>query len=151
MVDPRPRGPYGTGARQGRAFVFANGNRVEIKIGEERLTLIEGTHLPHTGPPLHVHEDVDESFYVLEGTYSLTCGEETLEAATGTSVFVPHGTPHRFEPGAAGGRMLLLYSPGGFEGYFAERHLEESRHGGDLSREQLALLGKKYGMYLAKL
>jgi len=45
--------------------------------------------------------------------------------------------------------MLLLYSPGGFEGYFEERHLEESRHGGDLNREQLASLGGKYGMRLA--
>jgi len=143
------REPYGTNPGQGRTFVFANGNRVEVKIAEQGLTLIEGSHLPHTGPPLHIHDDIDESFYVLEGSYSLICGSKTMQAVSRSSAFVPHGTPHRFEPGADGGRMLLLYSPGGFEGYFEERHLEESRHGGDLNREQLASLGKKYGMRLA--
>lgn len=149
MADSRAPGRT-IQAGHGHGLVFANGNRVEIKIAEERLTLIEGTHVPHTGPPPHVHEHVDESFYVLEGTYALTRGDETLEAVAGTSVFVPRGTPHRFQPGAGGGRMLLLYSPGGFERYFQERHLEESRHGGDLNREQLAFLGKKHGMRLVE-
>jgi mannose-6-phosphate isomerase-like protein (cupin superfamily) len=143
------REPYGTNPGQGRTFVFANGNRVEVKIGERGLTLIEGSHLPHTGPALHIHDNIDESFYVLEGSYSLICGSKTMQAVSGSSAFVPHGTPHRFEPGADGGRMLLLYSPGGFEGYFEERHLEESRHGGDLNPKQLASLGERYGMRLA--
>jgi mannose-6-phosphate isomerase-like protein (cupin superfamily) len=144
-----PREVDRTDLGQGRTFVFVNGNRVDVKICEPGLTMVEGSHLPRTGPPLHIHDNIDEGFYVLEGSYSLLCGSETLELATGSSAFVPRGTPHRFEPGANGGRMLLLYSPGGFEGYFEERHLEESQQGGNLTREQLASLGEKHGMRLA--
>lgn len=39
---------------------------------------------------------------------SITCGDTVHEAVPGGVVFVPRGTPHRFEPGAEGGRMLLL-------------------------------------------
>jgi mannose-6-phosphate isomerase-like protein (cupin superfamily) len=143
---------YALGRGQGPAYHFANGNHVEVKAGGEqsggRLTLIEGTHMPHTGPPLHVHDDVDETFYVLEGSYAITCGDRIFDAGPGTLVFVPHGTPHRFELGNAPGRMLLLYAPGGFEGYFEERQREEERHGGVLGADQLDALGRKYGMRL---
>ena len=152
MERPLPQAPYALGRGGGRTFDFANGNRVEVKVGEGqsdgRLTFIEGTHRPRTGPPRHIHDDVDEIFYVLEGSYSITCGETILDAQPGTFVFVPRGTPHRFEPGNEGGRMLLLYSPGGFEGYFEERHHEEMQHGGSLRPDRIDSLGRKYGMRL---
>lgn len=40
--------------------------------------------MPHIGPPLHVHDEVDEIFYVLEGSYAITCGERTFDAGPGT-------------------------------------------------------------------
>lgn len=153
MGMPPERLPFALGRGQGPAYHFANGNHVEVKAGGEqsggRLTFIEGTHMPHTGPSLHVHDDVDEIFYVLEGSYAITCGETIFDAGPGTFVFVPHGTPHRFEVGNAPGRMLLTYAPGGFDGYFQERQREEERHGGVLSADQLDALGKKYGMRLS--
>ena len=64
MEEPSSRSPYAFGRGEAPTFTFASGNRVEVKVGERqsegRLTLIEGTHMPHTGPPLHVHDDVDE-------------------------------------------------------------------------------------------
>ena len=104
--------------------------------------------MPHTGPPLHAHVHADEIFYVLEGSYTITCGKRIFDASPGTFVFVPHGTPHRFEVGNAPGRMLLIYTPAGFEGYFEERQIEEERQGGALSADQLDALGQKYGMRL---
>jgi mannose-6-phosphate isomerase-like protein (cupin superfamily) len=148
----RPLPPVALERGEGRTFDFANGNRVEVKIGEAqsdgRLTFIEGTHRPRTGPPLHIHDDCDEIFYVLEGSYEINCGERIFDACPGTFVFVPRGTSHRFEPGNEGGRMLLLYSPGGFEGYFEERHREEMQHGGGLRPGRIDSLGRKYGMRL---
>jgi mannose-6-phosphate isomerase-like protein (cupin superfamily) len=152
MDQPSPRSPYAFGPGEAPAFTFANGNKVEVKVGERqsdgRLTLIEGTHMPHTGPPLHVHDDVDEIFYVLEGNYAITCGERVFDADPGTLVFVPRGTSHKFQPGRDGGRMLLVYTPGGFEGYFEERQRDEAQHGGSLLPDQLDSLGHKYGMRL---
>lgn len=144
-----PEAGRGDGARHD----FANGNRIEVKVSGEqsegRITLIEGTHAPHTGPPLHIHDAVDELFYVLEGTYAITCGDTVLATGLGDSVLVPRGTPHRFEPGAAGGRMLLLYIPGGFDRYFTERHQEERRLARPLDREELEALGRRHCMRLA--
>lgn len=33
-------------------------------------TLLEATEPPHFGPPMHIHRDAAEAFYVLEGEYS---------------------------------------------------------------------------------
>ena len=44
--------------------------------------------------------------------------------------------------------MLLLHSPGGFEGYFEERHHVEMQHGGGLRPDRIDSLGRKYGMRL---
>ena len=152
MEKPLARAPYAFGRGEAPGFTFASGNRVEVKVGERqsdgRLTFIEGTHMPHTGPPLHVHDDVDEIFYVLEGTYAITCGERVFDADPGTLVFVTRGTSHKYQPGSGGGRMLLVYAPGGFEGYFEERQRDEARHGGSLPPDQLDSLGRKYGMRL---
>lgn len=72
-------------------------------------------------PPRHVHEVTDEAFYVLDGELECTVGDETVTAAPGATVFVPRGTAHTFSvAGSRPVRFLLLYSPGGFEGYFEE-------------------------------
>jgi mannose-6-phosphate isomerase-like protein (cupin superfamily) len=41
------------------------------------------------GPPLHVHDREDESFYVLDGELSVRCGDDAFEAAAGSFVFLP--------------------------------------------------------------
>ena len=45
--------------------------------------------------------------------------------------------------------MLLLYAPGGFDGFFEERHRGEAEHDGDLGREGLETLAAKFGMRFA--
>jgi hypothetical protein len=42
--------------------------------------------------------------------------------------------------------MLLLYTPGGFEGFFAERASAESVRGRSLQPDELDAIGRKYGM-----
>jgi Cupin domain len=39
------------------------------------------------GPPLHVHDHEDESFYVLEGTVRVRCGGDVFEAGPRSFVF----------------------------------------------------------------
>ena len=68
----------------------------------------------------HVHERMEESFYVLEGAFVFTVGNREIEAKQGDFVMVPRGTPHvmRAEPG--GGALLTLFTPGGLEKMFIE-------------------------------
>lgn len=68
----------------------------------------------------HLHRQMIESFYVLDGSFTFTIGEERIEATAGTFLIVPHGTSHMIEAGQGGGRFLTLMVPGGLEQMFLE-------------------------------
>ena len=50
---------------------------------------------PGQGPPLHTHPYVEVAF-TLEGSATMTVGDETREVKAGAVVVIPAGTPHRF-------------------------------------------------------
>ena len=50
---------------------------------------------PGQGPPLHTHPYVEVAF-VLEGTATITVGDDTREVNAGNIVVIPANTPHRF-------------------------------------------------------
>ncbi len=84
-------------------------------------SVIVSTTPPDGGAPPHIHEVEDELFYVLEGEFSFTCGEETFLAKKGAVVVLPKGTPHSFKnTGGTTGRMMNTITPGGFEQFFEE-------------------------------
>jgi quercetin dioxygenase-like cupin family protein len=68
----------------------------------------------------HLHRHMEESFYVLDGTFTFTVGEERHEAGPGTYVLIPRGTSHAMAAGRGGGRLLTLMVPGGLEHMFME-------------------------------
>lgn len=95
--------------------------------------------------PLHVHEHEDELFYVLEGEHVFQVGDRELRAGPGGVVFAPRGVPHaqrRVVPRQ--GRLLVLASPAGFEGFF--RELAQADHEGALGPDAYASASKKYGI-----
>ncbi|MER7468155.1 cupin domain-containing protein [Streptomyces sp. NPDC097981] len=87
-----------------------------------RLAIAESVLAPHTqGPPQHRHGQHDEGFYILSGTVRFTVGEEDYDAATGTLVMVPPGTPHTFanltdQPAV----MLSTFTPDLYVQYFRD-------------------------------
>lgn len=68
----------------------------------------------------HFHRDMEESFFVLDGTFTFSVGEERHEATPGSYLLVPRGTAHGISAGAGGGRLLVLMVPGGLEHMFIE-------------------------------
>jgi len=68
----------------------------------------------------HVHRRLEESFYVLEGSFSFTCGDRDVEAKQGAFVMVPRGTVHIMRAGPGGGALLTFWAPGGLEEMFLE-------------------------------
>ena len=48
----------------------------------------------------HIHHAMEESFYVLDGQYVFTVGEEKIPAGPGSYVLVPRGTRHTITAGA---------------------------------------------------
>jgi quercetin dioxygenase-like cupin family protein len=66
-------------------------------------------------PDQHAHDE-DHVFYVIEGTLSLLLDEDWSDAAKGSYVVIPGGTPHAFENRAAVPAGFIAFTvPGGFE------------------------------------
>jgi mannose-6-phosphate isomerase-like protein (cupin superfamily) len=98
------------------------------------------------GPPLHVHPEFDETFYILDGSLTLRVDDQVAVAGPGTIAFVPRGTPHTFaNPNEHPTRILVMLNPGGFERYFEEL-IEAVRAAGHLPPpDELAELGIAHG------
>jgi mannose-6-phosphate isomerase-like protein (cupin superfamily) len=58
--------------------------------------IIEATVAPGGGAPLHVHADLDDSFYLVAGRLAMRCGEQAFAVSPGDYVALPHGVPHTF-------------------------------------------------------
>src|SRR5579871_6741575 len=54
-----------------------------------------------SGPPLHVHAEMDEAFYVLEGALVVRFGDDQREVTAGSFVWIPRGTAHAFANASA--------------------------------------------------
>jgi hypothetical protein len=67
-----------------------------IKAGAEEtkggFTLIEQVAPAGFAPPLHVHRDEDEAFYVLEGEITVTCGSKRWSAKRAASACSREGS-----------------------------------------------------------
>jgi mannose-6-phosphate isomerase-like protein (cupin superfamily) len=95
--------------------------------------------------PLHVHQNEDELFYVLEGEHVFQVGEEEFEVGPGGLAFAPRGIPHaqrRKVPRT--GRTLSMVSPAGFEGFF--RELSAAEADGSIGPDAYARASEKYGI-----
>jgi quercetin dioxygenase-like cupin family protein len=76
---------------------------------------------PEFGPPMHLHRDTAEAFYVLEGEYLMHVEDRQQLCPPGTFVYVPRNTPHTFKVvSAAPGKKLVLFSPAAMLAYFEE-------------------------------
>lgn len=85
------------------------------------LSIVDSLSPALSGPPRHVHDREDEIFIVLSGEMRFwMAGQETIKGP-GETVFVPRGIEHTFRvTGAGPSRHIVILTPGGFEGFFAE-------------------------------
>jgi quercetin dioxygenase-like cupin family protein len=84
------------------------------------LTLIES--YTDGGAPLHVHSNEDEAFYVVEGTITVTVGDEHYEAGPRSFVFLPRGIPHSWDVVGERARVLMITVPAMLEEFLSEYH-----------------------------
>lgn len=100
-------------------------NTLDIKISgkdtENDLAVFEQTGLtPNGGPPLHIHPNQDEWFYVIEGEYKFQVGNDTYQMKAGDIIFIPRNIQHAFVQLTEKGRMIVSYLPAGkMEDFFA--------------------------------
>jgi quercetin dioxygenase-like cupin family protein len=80
-------------------------------------------------PPLHVHHDVDETFYLLAGRASFHLPGRTVELAAGDVFFAPRGIPHVYRVESERARWLVVGSPAGFADFVREASDEPAGDG----------------------
>ena len=97
------------------------------------------------GPPLHLHA-FDEFFYVIEGELAFRLGDSAVTLGPGGYVYVPGEEPHTFSnPSAEPARMLVVTSPGGFEGFF-RAVAAATAEGGMPDPAKMARLNSEHGV-----
>jgi mannose-6-phosphate isomerase-like protein (cupin superfamily) len=112
------------GAGEGKPIWFL-GNRMVVKATAATTNgaygLLESWVPPGASPPLHIHHREDETFWILDGTVTVRCGDEIFQVGAGSYVFLPRGVPHTLRvDGDSPAHMLTMLSPGGGEAFFVE-------------------------------
>lgn len=80
-----------------------------------------------------VHANEVEIWYVLEGQYTFYVGGKTYEGGPGTFVAVDAGQPHEYVTKTPG-KLLMMWSPGGFEQFFMDWDKQGLKPGPDLGK-----------------
>ena len=109
--------PYHLAAGQGEPMSWFTA-QFQLKASDAQIGLMELKGSPGVEPPMHVHRNEDEWYYLLDGEVTFHVGKEKYEGGPGSLVFLPRAVPHTFSIRTPTARMLLINAPGGFERMF---------------------------------
>jgi hypothetical protein len=108
------------------------------------VSVLEATEPPGFGPPIHVHHDCAEAFYVLAGEYVMYLEDEEVVCPAGSFIFIPQGARHGFRVGNVPSRKLNFYFPASMIGYFDE--LASALRRDDVGDDDLDAIAGAHGM-----
>jgi quercetin dioxygenase-like cupin family protein len=142
-----PQG-YVLGADQGEHLIQRGGN-IFIKADPTRGAggLAMGTQqiLTGVGIPIHRHFEMDEAFYVINGSGTFILNDVPHPVAEGGSIFIPKNTWHGFQN--PNGELLLLWivAPAGLEAFFREVATRPGVPPTQRTKEQLNEIARRHG------
>ena len=98
-----------------------------------------------TGPPLHLHREQDDTFFVLEGVLAFQAGDELFDLGPGDFVTVPPGVPHTFDnirKDQPPVKVCNFMIPGGLD-----EHFQDMASMGEAAQDsaEMAALREKHG------
>ncbi len=139
---------YVLSATEGEHLIRGGGNiliKVDPSRGSNSVAL--GTQQVPVGGriPIHRHAQMDEVFFVVEGSGTFILNDARLTVEKGATIFIPKGAWHGFDKGDK--EMVLLWAvvPPGLEGMFREIASRPGEPPKQFSLEQLNELGQRYG------
>jgi len=120
VVTPSGQGRFGE-----HTALFGGSSPNDIKVSgrdtDGRLAVFEYVGNVRGGPPLHVHLDQDEMFFIHGGDYMFQVGTERHRLGAGDTILLPRGIPHTFAQASETGRMIFTFTPAGdMEDFFRE-------------------------------
>lgn len=84
-------------------------------------TIVENDNAPGVGIPMHVHENEDEVFRILQGEIEFIVGGETRMLKAGDTIFLPRLVPHAFKVvGERNAKAIVTVIPSGIEDMFEQ-------------------------------
>jgi len=108
------------------------------------VSVLEAEEPPGFGPPIHVHHDSAEAFYVLEGEYVMYLEDREVVCPAGSFIFIPRGARHGFKVGNVQSRKLNFYFPAAMIGYFDD--LAAALQRDDMADDELAAIARTHAM-----
>ena len=100
------------------------------------------------GASPHIHKQLTEMFYVVEGEVELVLGEQRVIGTPGAFMLVPENTPHGFSnPGQTPAKLLIMFCPADSREQYFEGLAELTKNGRQPSREELLELMQRFDQY----
>lgn len=125
MSEAKPRTVVFRSAGAGEALLLPPDGLFTFKVvgehTENRFTIGERIVTTGSGPSLHVHTDEDEAWYVVDGELKFEVAGETFHGHPGAFVYAPRGLPVRFTVTRGPAKLLVIYSPAGYEDFLRSR------------------------------
>jgi mannose-6-phosphate isomerase-like protein (cupin superfamily) len=91
--------------------------------------VLEMTLPPGSSAPLHVHDDLDDTWYIIDGDMVVRCGDDVLHVGAGYWVSMPRGVPHTFRVvGDDDARILLVHDNASFRDLIRELGTAAATH-----------------------
>ena len=132
---------------EGRSIDLGNfGMSVKVAGAETGgvFTLLEASEPPNFGPPMHIHHDCAEAFFVLEGEYRIFIEDVEHRCPQGSFILIPSGLRHGFRVGDVPSRKLNLYAPAAMVDYFFD--LSKAIERGEADPGKLDEIATRHGM-----
>src|SRR4051812_28110449 len=79
------------------------------------VSVVEFTDAADHAPPLHIHEDEEEIWIVLDGKISFFVGDQKFDLEPGQVAYGPRGVAHSYLVRSATARLAAVFAPGHVE------------------------------------
>jgi quercetin dioxygenase-like cupin family protein len=143
-----PQG-YVLGATEGEHLVhFRDHGQIFIKVGSatgsDNLALGTQQVTVAAGIPIHRHLQMDEAFYVLEGSGVFILNDVPHSFEKGATIFIPKNSWHGFANPDHELLLLWIMSPAGLDGFFRDTCSPPGVPPKQLTREQIKEIAHRY-------
>jgi quercetin dioxygenase-like cupin family protein len=98
------------------------------------------------GIPIHRHFEMDEAFYVLEGSGKFILDDQPHSFEKGGTIFVPKNAWHGFANPDHELLLLWIVAPTGLDGFFRETCSPPGIPQKQFTKEQINAIARKYAM-----
>jgi len=148
-AEDAARQGYVLGSTEGEHLVhFRDRGKILIKVGSAtgsgNLALGTQQIMLGTGIPVHRHLQMDESFFVLEGSGTFILNDVRHSFEKGGTIFIPKNSWHGFDNPDRELLLLWIMSPAGLDGFFRETCTPPGVPPKQFTREQIKEIALKY-------